>query len=60
MRWFHVCIFTHSCQVDLFHTYTKILKNQIFIILAYNTLSGVTNERCPSPRLCTRAHTSRL
>jgi len=22
-----------------------------------NTLSGVTSERCPSPRLCTKAHT---
>jgi len=22
-----------------------------------NTLSGVTSERCPSPRLCAKAHT---
>jgi len=33
--------------------------NKIFIILA-NTLSGVTSERCPSPRLCARAHTSKV
>jgi len=26
----------------------------------FNTLSGVTSERCPSPRPCGRAHTSKV
>jgi len=25
-----------------------------------NTLSGVTSERCPSPRLCAKAHTIKV
>jgi len=31
------------------------IKNQIFVS-SLNTLSSVTSERCPSPRLCTRTH----
>jgi len=31
-------------------------KNQISLS-SLNTLSGVTSERCPSPRLCAKAHT---
>jgi len=30
------------------------------LLYSLNTLSGVTSERCPSPRLCARADTSRL
>jgi len=29
-------------------------------VYSLNTISGVMSERCPSPRLCVRAHTSRL
>jgi len=32
------------------------IKNQIFVS-SLNTLSSVTSERYPSPRLCARAHT---
>jgi len=38
---------------------TKI-KNQFFIKYSLNTLSGVTSQQCPSPRLCARSYTSRL
>jgi len=30
------------------------------LLYSLNSLSDVTSERCPSPRLCTRSHTSRL
>jgi len=34
-------------------------KNQS-LLYSLNTLSGVTGEWCPSPRLCAKTHTSRL
>jgi len=43
-----------------FFIYT-IIKSKIKSLLhSLNTLSGVTSERCPIPRPCARAHTSRL
>jgi len=30
------------------------------LLYSLNKLSGVTSERCPSPKLYARAHTSRL
>jgi len=36
------------------------ISNLYYIRLMVNTRSGVTSERCPSPRLCARAHTSKL
>jgi len=37
--------------------YKKKIKSSLYSL---NTLSGVTSERCPSPQLCAKAHTSRL
>jgi len=31
-----------------------------YLLLPMPMLSGVTSERCPTPRLCARSHTSRL
>jgi len=33
------------------------IKSSLYLLY---TLLGVTSERCPSPRLCAKAHTSRL
>jgi len=54
----HILIFIYcKLSTSIFHYTAKWwfnsvkLKNQIFIILAFNTLSGVTSERLPSLRL---------
>jgi len=41
---------------------TDVIKSKSIQIFIYslNILSGVTSERCPSPRLCASAHTSSL
>jgi len=36
---------------------TQKIKSLLYLL---NTLSGVTSERCLSPRLCAKNHTSRL
>jgi len=38
----------------------KLSTQKLIVLYSLNTLSGVTSERCPSPRLCAKAHTSRL
>jgi len=52
--------FSHALLYKLkIHSFvTKfVIKSSLYSL---NTFSGVTSERCPSLRLCARAHTSRL
>jgi len=44
----------HSKEAK-FQLMTKKIKSSLYSL---NTLSGVTSERCPSPRLCAKNRTS--
>jgi len=56
--------FAIACRQKSYYRNNKLqflFSNQIKCSLySLNTLSGVTSERCPSPRLCARAHTSKV
>jgi len=50
----------HGAKDKATHLQVGIILNPLPSKYSLNTLSGVTSERCPSPRLCARAHTSKI
>jgi len=46
--------------MNLFYGNLQKTKLKKFSLYSLNTLSGVTSEQCPSPRLCARDHTSNV
>jgi len=68
----HMFSFSSKCSRSLVKTLARwkrsnllnnLFQNEIKIkssLYSLNNFSGVTSERCPSPRLCARASTSRL
>jgi len=49
-----------SLQVEQSVAITCFVKKIKALFYSLNTLSGVTSERCPTPRLCAKAHTIKV